>query len=86
MTIKDIAVLWKEDRKRFVKVSSYSTYLNHLNQHILPVFGNSGLPSENGVQKFALELLNKGFSLSSVQDTIMVLKMIVQFGARQGAC
>lgn len=85
MTIKDIAVLWKEDRKRFVKVSSYSTYLNHLNQHILPVFGNGGLPSENEVQKFALELLNKGFSLSSVQDTIMVLKMIVQFGARQGA-
>lgn len=85
MTIKDIAVLWKEDRKKFVKVSSYSCYLNHLDQHILPVFGDSALPSENEVQSFALNLLDKGFSLSSVQDTVMVLKMIAHFGARLGA-
>ena len=85
LTLTEIAVLWKEDRKRFVKLSSYSTYLNHLDQHILPVFGESGAPTEDEVQKFALNLLRKGFSLSSVQDIIMVLKMVVYYGSKFGA-
>ena len=36
------------------------------------------------IQKFADSLITKGLNINTVKDIIMVLKMILRFGAKQG--
>ena len=39
-TIAEIADAWKQDKKAFVKLSTYSAYILILQNHILPYFGD----------------------------------------------
>ena len=84
MTIQEVCTLWKTDRKRFIKASSYAIYLNHINLHIIPFFGSYTEVGENDVQRFVLELLGTGLAASTVRENVTVLKMIVKYGARNG--
>lgn len=84
MTLKEAATLWKEDRKRFIKTSSYAMYLNHIRLHIIPTFGEKTDLSEKEVQMYVLELLENGVAASTVRDIVTVLKMIVRYGAQMG--
>lgn len=84
MTLKEAATLWKEDRKRFIKTSSYAMYLNHIRLHIIPIFGEKTDLSEKEVQMYVLELLENGVAASTVRDIVTVLKMIVRYGAQMG--
>ena len=84
MTLKEAATLWKEDRKRFIKTSSYAMYLNHIRLHIIPTFGERTDLSEKEVQMYVLELLENGVAASTVRDIVTVLKMIVRYGAQMG--
>lgn len=38
-TIKEISVLWKEDKKQYVKQSTFAAYVLILENHIYPTFG-----------------------------------------------
>ena len=62
MTFRDIAERWKADKRPFVKVNSYSTYVLLLNKHLLPVFGDDTAIAESDVQAFALRKLEEGLS------------------------
>ena len=84
VTVKDVSILWKEDKKKYVKASSYATYMNHVNLHILPVFGNCTAISEAEVQKFILNKLEEGVSLNTVHDIVVVLKMLMNYGVVNG--
>lgn len=84
MTLKEAATLWKDDRKRFIKTSSYAMYLNHIRLHIIPTFGEKTDLSEKEVQMYVLELLENGVAASTVRDIVTVLKMIVRYGAQMG--
>ena len=55
-----------------VKLSSYQTYLNILNHHLLPVFGHYMLASINAeiIQNYIEELEQKGFAKSTIQEII----------------
>ena len=43
MTFRDIAERWKADKRPFVKVNSYSTYVLLLNKHLLSRYKKSVL-------------------------------------------
>ncbi|MBR1574897.1 MAG: site-specific integrase [Bacteroidales bacterium] len=82
VTLSEIATLWKKDKKRYVKATSYSTYVLLLNKHILPEFGEATSIQESKVQTFALKKLEEGLSQKSVRELVLILKMIVRFGAK----
>lgn len=82
MVIKDVAVLWKDNKKQFVKESTYSAYCLLLTNHIIPYFGNKEEFTEADVQQFTLGSLDNGLSEKTVKDIIVVIKMIQKFGAK----
>lgn len=83
-TIREVSELWKQDKRRFVKSSTIAVYTLHLENHLLPKFGKKKTLQEQEVQGFVLECLRKGLSLKSVKDMLIVLKMVVKFGAKHG--
>ena len=68
----------------FVKSSTIAVYTLHLENHLLPKFGNKKTLQEQELQDFVLECLRKGLSQKSVKDMLIVLKMVVRFGAKHG--
>lgn len=83
-TIKEIADIWKEDKRQYVKQSTMAVYLLSLKNHLLPFFGGKMEVTEDEIQAFALEKLNHGLSHKSIKDMLIVLKMVVRFGEKQG--
>lgn len=84
LTFRQIAMLWREDKQKYVKRSTMSAYSLILQNHLLPYFGDVTVLSEESVQKFAIEKLNNGLSQKSVKDILIVLKMIFRFGVKTG--
>lgn len=80
--IVDIIGLWKEDKKQYVKKSTYSAYMLLIENHILPVFGSQCGIEEDEVQKFVFQKLKEGLGQKSIKDILIVLKMILKFGAK----
>ncbi|MEE1348001.1 MAG: tyrosine-type recombinase/integrase [Bacteroidales bacterium] len=83
-TLREIAQAWKDDKRRFVKQSTYAAYTLILENQILPAFGDGFAPSEASVQDFVLRKLGGGLSVKTVKDIMVVLKMVVKFGAKNG--
>ena len=61
-TIREISVLWKEDKKQYVKQSTFAAYVLILENHINPTFGEMYELEERKVQEFTLLKLNNGLS------------------------
>jgi len=83
MKISAIAKLWNEDKKRYVKQSTSSAYYLLLQNHILPHFGERETLTEDEVQEWVYEKNDKGLSRKSIQDSLIVLKMVLKFGAKK---
>lgn len=79
-----VAELWKNDKKQYVKKSTYAAYSLLLTNHLLPAFGHRTSLSEAIVQRFVLDKLAGGLSQKTIKDMLIVLKMILKFGAKQG--
>ncbi|MDR3119620.1 MAG: site-specific integrase [Mediterranea sp.] len=80
--IRKIIELWKEDKKQYVKKSSYSAYLLSIENHLLPSFGNQLSVEESDVQEFVFRKLDEGLSQKTIKDILIVLKMILKFGVK----
>jgi len=80
--ISEIVKLWREDKKQYVKKSSYAAYMLLIENHLLPVFGESEVIEEASVQAFVLKKLEQGLSQKTIKDMLIVLKMILKFGAK----
>lgn len=80
--ISQIVELWKIDKKLYVKKSTLSAYILLIENHLLPEFGNSSEIEEEQVQKFVFQKLEQGLSQKTVKDILIVLKMILKFGAK----
>ena len=61
-----IVALWKEDKKQYVKRSTFAAYTLLIENHILPSFGEMALVEEQDVQTFVFRKL----------------KMILRFGVK----
>lgn len=83
MKISEIIKLWENDKKLYVKKSTYSAYLLLIENHINPYFADKEQITEENVQKFVLTELKKGLSQKSIKDIIIVLKMILKFAVKQ---
>ena len=84
ITIKDLAILWKKDKRQYVKQSTYSAYALIVENQIFPTFGSLYAVTEADVQSFVIDRLNAGLSQKYVKDILIVLKMIVRFGEKRG--
>lgn len=82
-TLKEIYERWLSEKKHFVKKSSLSAYSLLSENHILPSFGKSKSISEDMVQTFILDKIEGGLSQKTVKDILIVLKMILKWGAKK---
>ena len=80
--ISEVIALWKADKKQYVKKSTFSAYVLLIENHLLPVFGNKYVLEEADVQSFVLQKLESGLSQKTIKDILIVLKMILKFGAK----
>lgn len=83
-TFKEIAVIWTAEKRTLVKPSTMSAYRQTLRKHLLPAFGTLSALTENDVQRFVRQKLQDGMGNKSVRDVLMVLRMVVKYGAKQG--
>lgn len=82
-SISQIADLWKEEKRQFVKKSTFAAYSLIVETHLLPAFGNLTTVTEKGVQDFVLHKLNGGLSQKTIKDMLIVLRMILKYGAKK---
>lgn len=80
--IREIAMAWKEDKRPYVKQSTFAVYTLMLENHILPFFGEGEELSEKTVQAFVLEKIDAGLSVKSIKDILIVLKMVMKYGVK----
>lgn len=83
-TIKELSSEWIEDKKKYVKRSTYALYSVLLENQILPAFGTSRRLDEAEVQDFIFKKISSGLSRKSVRDIVAVIKMIKRYGIRTG--
>ena len=85
MTFKELSVLWIEEKRQFVKLSTISTYSVTLEKHINPHFGNfTTVITEEDIQTFVLDKISAGLKLKSVKDILVVIKMVYRYGVKCG--
>lgn len=80
--ISEVITLWKADKKQYVKKSSFSAYTLLIENHLLPTFGDKCVVEEADVQSFVFQKLEAGLSHKTIKDILIVLKMILKFGAK----
>lgn len=81
-TFAQIVELWKKDKQLYVKKSSFSAYVLLLENHLLPKFAEVNRIEEEEVQQFVFQKLEQGLSQKSIKDVLIVLKMVMKFGAK----
>jgi len=86
VSFRTIASLWKDEKKKYIKESSFATYTLLLDNHLLPVFGEKTEISEEMVQDMVNDKLSEGLSQKTVKSMLVVLKMILKFGYKYGMC
>lgn len=79
-----VANLWQQEKKQYVKISTYSAYHLLLTNHLIPEFGEKEDIQEKDVQEYVLKELRKGISEKTIKDILIVLKMILKFGVKYG--
>lgn len=85
LSVKEIAELWKEAKRPFVKQSTFCGYVLIIENHIVPTFGELHTEiDEATVQQFVISRLEAGLSQRYVRSIILVLKMITRFGVKHG--
>jgi Site-specific recombinase XerD len=80
--ISTVINLWKEDKKQYVKKSSFSAYMLLIENHLSPTFGDKYEVVEADVQEFVFTKLDEGLSQKTIKDILIVLKMILKFGMK----
>lgn len=80
-TFCQVAEMWKEDKRKFVKLSTISAYSLILENHLFPTFGECTTIVENDVQQFIIDKL-ESLSRKTVQDLLIVLKMVYRYGVK----
>lgn len=80
--ISEVITHWKADKKQYVKKSSFSAYTLLIENHLQPVFGDRFNIEETDVQSFVFQKLEAGLSHKTIKDILIVLKMILKFGAK----
>lgn len=81
-SFNEVALLWKAEKRKWVKDATYATYLQHLKNHILPYFASLPKIGEEQIQGFIDLKAAEGKSPKSIRDMMLVLKMILRYGEK----
>ena len=79
----EVTNLWKEDKRKWVKPSTFATYVNQVNKHLLPYFGatSPGKITETLVQDYVNQML-PNLGIGTIRDSLMILRMILRIGEK----
>ena len=83
-TFEEVAGIWLAEKKHFVKKSTYAAYSLTIVKHLVPEFGRMTDIKEEDVQQFVLCKLEGGLSHKTVKDMLVVLKMVLKYGVKNG--
>lgn len=83
-TFSKVAELWIADKKQYVKKSTYAAYCLIIQSHLIPELGGVDDVIEELVQDFINRKLESGLSQKTVRDILVVIKMILRYGAKHG--
>ena len=81
-TFSEVAALWKADKKKYVKKSTYAAYCLLIQSHLIPELGEKDNIGEEDVQGLVNQKLATGLSQKTVRDILVVLKMILRYGTK----
>ena len=82
LNIENIIKLWENEKKIYVKKSTFATYKLLIEKHLLPYFGNMFDFEERCIQNFVLFKTSQGLSQKTIKDMIVILKMIFNFAVK----
>ena len=83
-TFEEVALMWQEEKRHYVKLSTYAAYALLLANHLLPAFGKKQHLTEDMVQDFVLGKLDSGLSQKSVKDMLVVMRMVLRYASKKG--
>lgn len=85
MLFSEVSIEWLECRKREIRYSTYKTYNQVLDTHILPYLGNVKISKINQrlLNSFINEQYEKGYSKNYIAKQIAVLKLIFNFAVEE---
>ena len=83
-TFEEVARLWQEDKRLYVKRSTFAAYVLLLDNHLIPSFGQERDVTQPKVQDFVLRKLDYGLSQKSVRDMLVVLRMVLKYAVKNG--
>lgn len=85
ITFKELCIDWLERRSHYIKESTYSMYLSHLDNHIIPYLGKFKCSSltEHDIENAVAEW-SGNMSQKTVKDIVMILKSCVKYGYKYG--
>lgn len=84
MKLKEVVVLWAQEKKRQVKSSTFNAYALSIKTKILPYFGEMDVTEIDkiAVKKFVSEQLENN-SPKTVKDMLIVLKMLINYASEE---
>ncbi|CCV63893.1 Integrase [Alteracholeplasma palmae J233] len=84
---RDFINIWKEEKMKQVKISSYCVYDLMINNHLSDFFDNFYLHdiNEDLVQKF-IYIKSETLNSKTVRDLVVVIKMVLKMGAKKEYC
>ena len=84
ITFQRACELWKNEKKRYVKESTMAVYSLAIQKHLGARFGNLDEITSRSVQTYIDSKLKGGISVTTIKGHLVILKMILEFGERQG--
>lgn len=84
ITFQRACELWKNEKKRYVKESTMAVYSLAIQKHLGARFGNMDGITSRSVQAYIDSKLKDGISVTTIRGHLVILKMILEFGERQG--
>ena len=81
---EEVSGRWLAEKKHYVKRSTCAAYSLIVANHLMPVFGPETDITEQMVQEFVFRKLDGGLSQKSVKDILIVLKMVLKYGVKNG--
>ena len=79
---EEAAWTWLNEKRLYVKPSTWSAYYMIFEKHLKPSFEFLDELTEVRVQQYVYDKLSLGLSPKTVQDIVMVLRMIMRYAAR----
>lgn len=86
-TLEDWMMYWMEnERLGSVKASSYQTYLNQMNRHLLPALGHYSLSqlTPSIIYDFVNELRNHGLASNTIKGVFRLFSAAMRFAFEEG--